>query len=79
MTKVHLKYFAMLREARGCKEETIEVPPGATAASIYRDLFPAQHQQGLPVSFAVNSMYVKEDTVLQEADELAFLPPVGGG
>ena len=79
MVTVHLKYFAMLREVRACDEETLTVAEGMTAEHLYEQLFPVQHMDGLPVSFAINQQYAKPSAVLADQDEVVFLPPVGGG
>ncbi len=73
---VVIRYFANLRELRGTPEESREISPGSTAASLYRDLgLPA----ALPVAFAVNQERVAGTTVLCDGDEVVFLPPLGGG
>jgi molybdopterin synthase catalytic subunit len=74
--QVTVRYFAVLREKRGVSSETIVVPDGASARSIYLGLFPGL---GLPVAFAVNQAAVGGDTPLADGDELALLPPLGGG
>lgn len=76
MPRITLRTFAQLREQRGCTEEDIEVREGCTAAEAYAELFP---EPRVPVGFAVNHALVKGTTVLAEGDELALIPPVGGG
>lgn len=71
-----IRYFANLRELRGCESERIELPEGSTAGSAYAHLgLPA----ALPVAHAVNYERVAASTPLAEGDEVAFLPPLGGG
>lgn len=77
--RVRVRYFAVLREARGTDEELVELPPGTTAAQAYRLLFPPGSQGQLPVLFAIDRSYVKGETPLADGDELAFIPPLGGG
>jgi len=74
--QVRVRYFAFLRERQGRDEDTIDLAAGATAADAYHFLaLPAE----LPVAFVVNLERVQPSQVLHEGDELAFLPPVGGG
>lgn len=70
------RYFAALRERRGASTETLELPDGTTAAEAYATVFPGL---GLRVAYAVNQATVPGDTVLRPGDEVAFLPPLGGG
>lgn len=73
---VVIRYFARLRELRGCDDEVRALPEGCTAAEAYALVgLPA----ALPVAFAVNLERVAGSTVLREGDELVFLPPLGGG
>ncbi|GDX79720.1 hypothetical protein LBMAG42_15310 [Deltaproteobacteria bacterium] len=73
---VVVRYFARLRELKGCSEESCTFPAAITAAAAYAALgLPAE----LPIAFAVNQERVSGDTLLREGDELVFLPPIGGG
>ena len=76
MPRITLRTFAQLREQRGTSEEEVEVPEGTTAAEAYASLFP---EPRVPVGYAVNHALTKGDAVLSEGDELALIPPVGGG
>lgn len=79
MPTITVRFFAVLREQRGREEERVEVPEGATPASVYRALFPPGPAGALPVAFAINLTYAAADQPLCEGDELALLPPLGGG
>lgn len=74
--RVRVLYFAVLKERRGRAQEDVVLPEGTTAAAAFDHLFPAL---GLPVAFAVNEAMVPGTTTLHDGDELAFLPPLGGG
>lgn len=74
--QVTVRYYAMLREARGRGEECLQVDEGCTAAALYARLFPAPR---VPVKVAINHAVVPHETILQDGDEVVFLPPVGGG
>ncbi len=76
MPEVTIRYFAQLREARGCDDETIEVAPATTIGALYATLFP---EPRLPVGYARNAQYVAGDTFLADGDEVVFIPPIGGG
>ncbi len=74
--RVTARYFAALREQKGLSVEEVELPEGVTAAEAYRALCPPA---ALPVAYAINQATARPDTVLRAGDEVAFLPPVGGG
>jgi|JI10StandDraft_1071094.scaffolds.fasta_scaffold1642749_1 molybdopterin converting factor small subunit len=76
---VRILSFGPLREARGVSEEQIEVEAGTSVSALYARLFPRQHEGGLPVSYVRNLEHTSADTQIEDGDELAFLPPVGGG
>ncbi|MBT3218282.1 MAG: MoaD/ThiS family protein [Proteobacteria bacterium] len=79
MAKISVLYFATLREQKGLSSETVEVTHGSTVAALYRQLFPPGPSGPLPIAFAVNQVHVQNTTLLKDGDEVAFLPPLGGG
>jgi molybdopterin converting factor subunit 1 len=79
---VTVRLFARLREIAGSSELSLELPAGATVQAAWNEL--TRQQPGLApyaptVSCAVNADYARMATVLQEEDDVAFLPPVSGG
>jgi len=78
MHTITLLHFAQLREARGVAEERATVAPGTTLADLYRSLFPGA-LAALPVGYARNAVIARGADVICDGDEIAFLPPVGGG
>ncbi len=80
--RVKVLLFARLRDIAGGSELAREVAPGATIASVWRQLsgeYPEFSRYERSISSAVNADYVRMDHVLRENDEVAFLPPVSGG
>jgi len=77
--EIEVRYFAGLREQRGCESEKVEVQDGETVSGLYRRLFPPGPQGSMPVMFAVNQEYVSAARVLKAGEEVAFIPPLGGG
>ena len=77
--RVHLRYFASLRDAAGVDTEVVEHL--GDASSLYADLS-ARHGFMMPrerVRLAVNGAVVPWTQVLGDGDEVVFLPPVSGG
>ena len=79
---VRVKFFAAPREALGAGEIELELPPGATVAQLIERLtkkYPVLRAYTRFLSVAVNRAYVGMQTELHDGDEVACLPPVGGG
>ena len=77
--QVHVRYFAVLRERRGCADEAVTLAAPTTVGELYSMLFPPTAGGALPVMYAVNESYVSADHPLDSGDEVAFIPPLGGG
>ena len=79
--RVAVRFFAMFRERAGVSHTEVELPDGSSPAQLLERLrtqFPSLPSES-PVLMAVNSEYVSEEAVLQDGDEVAFIPPVSGG
>ena len=78
--RVHLRYFASIREALGRREEALDVPEGASVEQVWQRLVAEnprlRDQRYRP---AVNQEYVEPRAVLHDGDEVVFIPPVSGG
>jgi molybdopterin converting factor small subunit len=76
---VRVRYFASLRERRGRDEEMVALRPGESLEQLYVRLFPAGPEGFLPVAYARNAAVARGTDRPEDGDEVAFLPPVGGG
>lgn len=80
--RVRVKFFAAPREALGKNEVEVTLSKGATVADLIEHLkaeYPVLRAYTRFLSVAVNRAYVGMQTELQDGDEVACLPPVGGG
>ena len=79
---ITIRLFAILRERAGDSELSVNLPTGATVADA-RDALLQKYSElsGLlsRVAYAVNRSYAPAGRVLDEGDEVAFIPPVSGG
>ena len=79
---VRVLAFARLRELLGFGERVVGVPEGTTLETLWTTLA-AQAPQLAPLRastrFARNGALAAATTALSEGDEIALLPPVGGG
>lgn len=80
--RIHVKLFAILRDAAGTAELTLDLPDGATVHTANLALgekVPPLKEHLLHTGFAVNRTYAGPGQVLADGDELAAIPPVSGG
>jgi len=80
--RVRVLAFARLRELLGAGNLERTLPDGATAAQAWDGLaadFPALVPLTASTRLARNGTAVGRDAVLRDGDELALLPPFGGG
>ncbi len=79
---IRVKFFAAPREALGTNEVTVSLPAGATVDELLKLLterYPALRPYTRFLSVAVNRAYAGMHAELHDGDEVACLPPVGGG
>jgi molybdopterin synthase catalytic subunit len=80
--RVKVLFFGVLKDIVGMSEDSIEVAPQATLASVfqrYAERFETLRGQRPSILFARNREFATSDAELAENDEIAFLPPVSGG
>jgi len=82
--KIHLRYFASVREVIGTGQETVQTQ-AAYVGALRLELMAIspQHAEALApqkaVRAALNQVACGEDAPLSDGDEVAFFPPVTGG
>lgn len=79
---ISLKLFAIYQEAYGAEVLHWQVPPGSTVMDVYQRLLgdrPSLAEWQSVTRFGVNLEFVPPETVLQDGDEVVFIPPVSGG
>jgi molybdopterin converting factor small subunit len=81
-TRLTVRLFGPAREAVGAATVGLALPAGATAADALAELARA-HPAVAPLlprtRVAINLEYVDAGTRVAAGDEIAILPPVGGG
>ena len=78
--KIKVRFFAFSRELAGTSEIEHELSDGSTLADLQAVLFERYPSlASLKLRFAVNAAYAPLARPLHEADEVAVIPPVGGG
>ncbi|MCL6637418.1 MAG: MoaD/ThiS family protein, partial [Alicyclobacillus sp.] len=77
-----VKLFAGLAEAAGQSEVQVPLPDPPTVGALRQALrarWPAWERELQQALVAVNLRYAEDSVHLQEDDEIALIPPVGGG
>ncbi len=80
--QIRVLAFAHLRELLGRAELALELPANAKAGDAWALLaqrLPALAAAGASTRLARNGALVSAQEPLRDGDELALLPPVGGG
>jgi len=80
--RITLKLFGSLKEAVGESTIEVELDEGARVSALRHWLSernPLVEKLGDRLAASVNLEIDESDTVLQDGDEVAFLPPVAGG
>jgi molybdopterin converting factor subunit 1 len=79
--QIRVRLFAILKDRAGTDELTLSLKPGTTARQAADAIAMEKPLKDFlsRVAYAVNRSYVSADTVLNDGDELALIPPVSGG
>ncbi|MGI8961955.1 MAG: molybdenum cofactor biosynthesis protein [Bryobacteraceae bacterium] len=80
--RVRVLFFGILKDIVGRSEESLEIEPNSTLASLfeaYSMRFETLRDKRPSILFARNREFATPGTSLTENDEVAFLPPVSGG
>ncbi len=79
---VRVLTFAGIREIVGASERKIDVAEGSSAGDAWEKLtqeFPKLRESERSIRLARNGTLVERDVPLRDGDELAVMPPFGGG
>ena len=84
--KLHLRFFASIREGLGVAQEEIVIPDSVKTIADLRAFLITRGapwsdvlSKGRVLRCALNQQMVSADTALLEDAEVAFFPPVTGG
>lgn len=77
-------YFGRLSDLTGAAEETLSLPDAVSTAGELRQFLDLRFEANgallePTVRIAVNNELCFDTMAITEADEIAFMPPVGGG
>jgi molybdopterin synthase sulfur carrier subunit len=78
--KIHIQYYALLREERKLSEETLTTQ-SKTVLDLYQEL-KKKYRFSLNTDIlrvAINNEFSDWKTVIKNNDQIVFIPPVAGG
>lgn len=79
---IKVLFFASCRDLVGTSEQAVVLPDGATVQDLIAQIA-SEHARFVAMTpslmVSVNQDYQNRDTILQDGDEVAFIPPVSGG
>jgi sulfur-carrier protein len=75
-----LQYFSLLRDEAGKDKEEI-TSSASNAQELYQEMRQLYNfsQDGSTYRVAINDEFVAWDTILNDGDNVVFIPPVAGG
>ncbi len=81
VSRIHVLYFAALRDQAGRSEEWLDCQPGDTPSAVFDRLAASRQLQLAPAQLrvAINDRFAEWTTHLNAGDRLAFIPPMSGG
>ena len=81
MIKITIKCFSQVKYALEEKELVLEIDSGANTQDVEKLIRKKANNNldNVSLSVAVNKKYISKVIVLNDGDEVAFIPPVQGG
>lgn len=80
--QLDVKLFASVREAVGSESVPVTIPSGGRVGDLVEELcrlYPSIAPQRAALGVAINHRMVNSEQELSPGDEVALIPPVGGG
>jgi len=80
--KIHVQFYAQLRDLIGTRELEVELAEGATVRDLLEEIYTQQpvlraHDKSILIGAGVE--FVDRNYELKPGDEIAIMPPVQGG
>src|SRR5689334_6351435 len=80
--RIRVLFFGLLRDLVGRGSDDCDVPPGTSLEKLFTEYaarFPRIRELAPSIVVARNQEFAGLSTLVEEGDEIAFLPPVSGG
>ena len=81
MIKIKVKCFSQVKYSLGVDELTIEIEDGTSVSDLEKIVREKAlgKLDGVTLRIAINRKYTSDNVILNDGDEIAFIPPVQGG
>ena len=81
MIKIKVKCFSQVKYSLGVDELTIEIEDGTSVSDLEKIVREKAlgKLDGVTLRTAINRKYISDNAILNDGDEVAFIPPVQGG
>jgi MoaE-MoaD fusion protein len=80
--KIHVQFYAQLRDLVGMRELDLDVAEGATVRDLLEEIYaqqPALRSHDKSILIGAGVEFVDRNYELQPGEEIAIMPPVQGG
>ena len=81
MIKIKVRCFSQVKYSLGVDELTIEIEDGTSVSDLEKIVREKAlgKLDGVTLRTAINRKYTSDNEILNDGDEIAFIPPVQGG
>ena len=81
MIKIKVKCFSQVKYSLGVDELTFELEDGTSVSDLEKIVREKAlgELDGVILRTAINRKYISDNAILNDGDEIAFIPPVQGG
>ena len=81
MIKIKVKCFSQVKYSLGVEELTFELEDGTDVSDLEKIVREKAlgKLDGVTLRTAINRKYISDNAILNDGDEIAFIPPVQGG
>ncbi len=81
MIKIKVKCFSQVKYSLGVDELTFELEDGTSVSDLEKIVREKAlgKLEGVTLRAAINRKYISDNVILNDGDEIAFIPPVQGG
>ena len=81
MIKIKVRCFSQVKYSLGVDELTFELEDGTSVSDLEKIVREKAlgKLDGVTLRTAINRKYISDNAILNDGDEIAFIPPVQGG
>jgi MoaE-MoaD fusion protein len=80
--RIKVLFFGMIRDVVGVREDSLELASGTSLGQVFEQYaarFPRLKEMSASTVLALNQQFSTPAALVNDGDEVAFLPPVSGG